>query len=205
MKCGMDCLFIKNGEKIDYKKGDTLFQIGDEFNRIYLLDEGIVKLVNYNQEGDEYIMHLACKEDFVALLLLIQKKTEYPVSAICVTDVVLNEIDVNVVSRMKDKSTMIQSTCINCAAERLNLFHGNLNDQVGGSLEQRLLTVLKLLYSKFGHVINDEYRLELPITKTELASMVGARRETVSRALKKLMTQGELKIKGNTVILNEID
>ncbi|MGH2890670.1 MAG: Crp/Fnr family transcriptional regulator [Solirubrobacteraceae bacterium] len=60
------------------------------------------------------------------------------------------------------------------------------------AVEERLALLFTLLAERWGRVTPQGIRLDLPLTHTVLARMVGARRPTVSVALKTLETQGQL-------------
>jgi len=69
------------------------------------------------------------------------------------------------------------------------------------SVERRVLRKLHQLALRWGRVTPDGVRLDLRLTHQELASMVGAVRETVTLAMGRLQEQGEIHVHNRTVTI----
>lgn len=69
------------------------------------------------------------------------------------------------------------------------------------SVERRVLRKLQQLALRWGRVTPDGIRLNLRLTHQELASMVGAVRETVTLAMGRLQDQGEIHVSNRTVTI----
>lgn len=70
-----------------------------------------------------------------------------------------------------------------------------------GDVEERLRRLLGRLASRSGRNTGRVLELELTYTQKELASMIGARRETVSRILSRLKSTKQIKRKGRTIYM----
>jgi CRP/FNR family cyclic AMP-dependent transcriptional regulator len=68
-------------------------------------------------------------------------------------------------------------------------------------VEERILALLCHLAERWGHVTPDGVTLTLPVTHELLGSLIGARRPTVSLAIRALAEQGLLGRRGETWIL----
>jgi CRP/FNR family transcriptional regulator len=69
------------------------------------------------------------------------------------------------------------------------------------SVERRLLLKLRQLALRFGRVTPRGVRLDLRLTHQELATMVGAVRESVTLAMGRLAEQGEIEVRNRTVLI----
>lgn len=70
-------------------------------------------------------------------------------------------------------------------------------------VERRLLLKLRQLAERWGKVTPDGVRLDLRLTHQELASMVGAVRESVTIALGRLAEAGEIEVRNRTLIIRD--
>jgi len=72
-------------------------------------------------------------------------------------------------------------------------------------VERRLLLKLRQLAERWGRVTPDGIRLDLRLTHQELANMVGAVRESVTIALGKLASAGEIEVRNRTLLIRQPD
>jgi CRP/FNR family cyclic AMP-dependent transcriptional regulator len=68
-------------------------------------------------------------------------------------------------------------------------------------VERRLLLKLRQLAERWGRVTPDGIRLDLRLTHQELANMVGAVRESVTIALGRLASAGEIEVRNRTLLI----
>ena len=72
-------------------------------------------------------------------------------------------------------------------------------------VERRLLLKLRQLAERWGRVTPDGIRLDLRLTHQELANMVGAVRESVTIALGRLASAGEIEVRNRTLLIRPHD
>jgi len=63
--------------------------------------------------------------------------------------------------------------------------------------KEKILGTLQLLAKKYGKIKDDFIEMELPFSKTELARIVGIRRETLSRKLSEMQKNNIVHINKN--------
>ncbi len=68
-------------------------------------------------------------------------------------------------------------------------------------VERRLLLKLRQLAERWGRVTPDGIRLDLHLTHQELANMIGAVRESVTIALGRLASSGEIEVRNRTLLI----
>jgi len=178
-------------------KHTFLFHEGDQIDKVFIIKEGLVKISKLYENGDERILDILGPNEFVALLNTLKKKEHYIASASTLTNVVLQELSVKEVHEAYQTNANFKDSCLNCAASRVGVFQQQLIEASNQNTEEKILNTLKFLYRKFGVKNKDTYQLYLPITKTDLASIIGIRRETLSRKLSNLEKNKVLNIKKN--------
>lgn len=177
-----------------FKKNQMILLEGDTIEGIYRIDSGYVKVLKYHDSGDEKIFDIIGPNDFLALLLVLQAKKTYEVTAIALTDVTLRYITIEDTLDAYQKNPIFQQICMQCAARRATIFQQQLFQVSSADLDEKIMGVLIYLYHKFGRYIDGKHFLDIPINQTELSSIIGIRRETLSRRLTLLQKQGRIRV-----------
>lgn len=192
------CVFDLNKDiKRHFKKNDIIFLEGDEVKTIYRIKSGIVKLEKIYENGEVKIIDLVTKDDYLALLTVLKDIKEYPVSAVCLTDVIVSPIEKYDAEGAYHENMHFKEQCLKCAAHRIGIFQNHTFLSTNTDIEDRVIQTLTHLSKKFGTRSKETIEVTLPISKTELANMVGLRRETLSRKLSKMVEEGYLIIDKN--------
>jgi CRP/FNR family transcriptional regulator len=189
---------------VKYDKGSYIFHEGDPLTDIYMVKTGFIKVSRLYPSGEEKVFDIVGPHDFLALLLVLQEKDIYQASAYALTDVVLNKSSKKDALVAYNSNKTFKDACIDCASMRANIFQNQLFQVANTSTDEKILGVLGHLYQKFGSYKNNQHQLYLPITKTDLANIIGIRRETLSRKLSELQKNGVIKITKNLYIFNRM-
>ncbi len=80
-------------------------------------------------------------------------------------------------------------------AGRLSRISESLADTLVLDVETRLVRRLLALSQRHGTPVGDGVRIELALTQTELAAMIGVSRETVNRTVAALVARGRLQVR----------
>lgn len=196
-KCQV-CIFNKSVEKtIVFDKNKAIFNEGEKVNNVYKIQSGIVKLSKLYLNGEEKLIDILHTGDYLALLTILKGNDEYLVTASTVTEVTLQQLNIDKAKNSYDQDSHFKEMCLSCAANRLGVFQNQLFNFTNLDIEDKILNILKHLQQKFGYSKDNRYFLILPITKTDIASMIGLRRETLSRKLAKMQNDKILKIDKN--------
>lgn len=193
-----NCIYDSlSGHDKTYKPGEVIFHEGATLDNIVMIESGLVKVSKLFISGEEKIFDILGPKDYVGLVALLKEEPEYIASATALNDVVVKVIDKTTVLKAYEDSDFFKSACLNCTMTRMNTFQNQLFQSANIDTEEKILHVLIYLAKKFGLVENEQYRLKLPFTKTVLASIVGIRRETLSRNLSKMVDEGLIELDQN--------
>ncbi|MDA3932102.1 MAG: Crp/Fnr family transcriptional regulator [Tenericutes bacterium] len=203
-KC-KNCIYgtIKS-EFIEYEDRSIIFLEGEPLKTIYSIQEGYVKVSKFLESGDEFIIGVLGPGDYIALLALLQEKSQYIASASCLSKVKLRMMDKKDVLNAYSSNTAFKENCLKCAVTRSNLFHTQLQLSAEVDVKEKIIMILKNLSYEFGHIENKKYIIKLPFSKTVLANIINIRRETLSRHLSALQKENIIKVEKNTYILNYV-
>lgn len=193
------CIFIESDITHHYKKGAIIFSEGEDVNKIFSIKEGIVKVTKLYPNGEERLVDVLNNGDFLALLTVVKDSDEYMVSATALTDIILTSSSLSYAKEQYKTNIDFMNTCMKCASNRLSIFQRQLFDFSGQDVKDNIMNLLNYLYKKFGYTKNNDKYLKLPITKMDLANMLGLRRETLSRKLKELHEEGIITLQQNII------
>jgi len=183
-----------------YNKKEALFYQGEHPNFLYYLNSGKVKTSKMNQDGKELVTGLHKAGDFIGYLSLLQG-TEYPESA-----VVLEPAEAFLIPKQdfllllfnnRDVSArfvkMLSRNLIEKEQELLNLAYNTVRKRVADALLQ-----LKDRYQT-----DQEQDFSMPISREDLASMVGTAKESVIRTLSEFKNDHLIAIEGSKICILE--
>ncbi|GAB3196280.1 CRP-like cAMP-binding protein/AmiR/NasT family two-component response regulator [Pontibacter aydingkolensis] len=186
-----------------FKKKQILFLEGNYPNALYFLNKGKLKTYKSNEEGREYITNLYKAGDFIGYLDLIEDKT-YRESA-----VVMEDSEVYVISK-EDFFLLLHNNRL-VANQFIKILSDNLADREERLLKLAYNSVRKrvaeaLLFVEKQYANNPDHKeTQVTISREDLASIVGASKETVIRTLADFKDENLIKSQGSkiTIINNE--
>jgi CRP-like cAMP-binding protein len=187
-----------------FAPGDRIFGPTREVENVWLVEHGLVRLYRVVPDGREITISLVRPGHIFG---------EVPV---------LNELP-----RVSSAEAMRRSTCWRIPREsflrvvrsdpeagfaitkeiagKIARIETRLEDMVFRSVESRLARTLAQLAEEFGVEAGEWVRLELPITQTELATLVGTTRQSVSEGLQGLAKQGHIARDGGSLSLRVLE
>ena len=187
-----------------YKKGQTLYFQGNPAFGIYCINSGKIKVSKMENDGKEIILRIAgagdvlghqnlyTNENYTATATIIED------AAICFLDkkFVLNiistepSISINIISKMSNELSTY---------ERRNaaMSHKNVRERLA-----ELLLALKINYGIFEH---GRFKLDIKLTREEMASMVGTANETIIRFISEFKDEGILEQEGKIIYIMNIE
>ncbi len=178
--CDVECL-KKGYERMEFQKGHLLFREGNSSWGLYYICEGKLKLFKDSSDGKEQIIRIATSGDFVGYSALLHD-VKYNISATVLEDVVLNFIPRQNFLEIFQKEPKVAQFFTDLLCQDVMEMEQRLLNQayrpVRGRLAEALLT-LDQLYEKEN---SDEESL-ISLSRQDLASLLGAAKETVIRLL----------------------
>ena len=185
-----------------YPKGTMLFVEGQPSNGVYMLCQGKVKLSTCSRDGKVIILEIAEPGDILGLSAAVNR-ADYETTA-----EVLNLCQVNYV-KTSDLLRFLRTNpeaCLN-AARQLSRNYQTAYRQVCslGFSDSVADKLVKLFLGWSGNGSGDHGRVQLKnvYTHEEMAEMIGASRETVTRALKYFRENDLITLKGSNLVIHD--
>lgn len=189
--------------EIHVSRGEILFQRGDQPHGLYLVVHGQVKLAFSSPQGVEKVVNLvgAGKSFGEAVMFM---NTPYPVYSQALTDSLLLHISKAVVFDGIDHHP---GFCRKMLAGLSTRLHGLVADVEAYSLRsctQRVIGYL-LQHDLDAESPGKELTVNLPASKTVIASRLNISPETFSRVLHELTAAGLISVKGKDVQIHDLE
>ena len=175
--------------------GEFVFWDGDAPEWLYMVAGGRIKVIKYSSLGKEFIVAFWGPGDMFGEVAVFEDKP-YPASAQAVANTRVVGIKRADFLPFLARHPQVALRIINILGGRLRDAQCRLRDLAGERGEQRLTSVLLMLFAKLGAT--------LPFTRQEIADMAGTTTETAIRVLSQLRDRGIIRsIRGKVTILDE--
>src|SRR5690554_804339 len=175
------------------KKGDTLYNAGDEGSFLYVVHEGKVKISRYTEEGNEQVLRVLSTGDFAGDRALFTNNVADDF-AITLEDSMVCVLDGSELKKHMIEKPEISVRIISELSKRLSDYETKLEsynlDSVGKRVAQSII-----IHSEGNDIF------ELPISKHDWASILGMSSETLSRKLSQLKKDGVIDLNGQRGII----
>ena len=186
------------------KKGEVLFRKGGEGNALYIIKEGSIKISLPSRDGSEVILAIFSKGDFLGEMALLDGM---PRSADAVAlepseVLVLNRSDF--LALLKDNEKAMKSILCSLSL-RLRKTDQLLEDTHFLNVSARFAKKLVELAETFGREKGNAIVIDLNLTQSDLAGMVGTSRESINKELKKLREKGLVRTENNRIVIPDPD
>lgn len=187
-----------------FKKGDRLFDEGEKAHSVFVIAGGKVKVVKEFPSGKNAILSIFGDGGLVAEVAVIDK-LPYPATAIALEDCTAGAIpaDVFIGFLRANPDALLQMVAGLGAKLR------DLADSIGSmaveSVEKRLARFLLKFGGEIGERTKDGLVFTLPVTRQDIAELIGTSFEVVERGLKKLKTKGLIRVEGKKIVIRKMD
>ncbi|PDP88469.1 Crp/Fnr family transcriptional regulator [Glycomyces fuscus] len=185
-------------------RGQTLFNEGDEGDRLYVILSGKVKLTRTAVDGRENLLGVLGPSEMFGELSLFDPRPR-TASAVAVTDSVLAGLGHDDLRPFLSSRPHVSLQLLKALAARLRRTNDVMADLVFTDVPGRVAKALLELADKFGKEGEDGLHVHHDLTQEELAQLVGASRETVNKALAEFALRGWLRIEAKAVVLLDVE
>ena len=164
-------------------KGEALFQEGDRARSFFIVRSGKIRMVNYNEEGREFVQGLfTAGESFGEPPFFAE--SDYPASAEAMEPSEVWKIPREAFLRLLKENFEIHLELVQTLCTRLIYKSTMLSELAIEEAEHRIVTLLQHLAATGEPSGPDHVRL--PFTRQQIADMTGLRVETAIRTIKSL-------------------
>lgn len=183
-----------------WPSGSIIFSQGEPGHRCYSIVSGTLKVSAWTPEGHETILALLGPGDVVGELALFDSRPR-SADAIALTDVEAVSVDGRVVAEVIASHPDVAIAILRVLSERIRATNEALQDAASCDVTARVARRLTSLAGRHGRRTSTGTEIDVPLSQDMLASMVGASRESVNKAVSTLTRDGMLTRSGRRYTL----
>lgn len=184
---------IKNREIIKtvrLKKGQTLFHENDKCECIGIIESGTIIITSYHDDGNQVVFNQLKENEIFGNNLVFSSSPYYKGDVVCLTDV-----NVSLIYR-HDLIKLLMSN------EEFLTEYLKIQSNFGKSLNSKIkLLSFDSAFDRLMFFLSENNGCYRYSSVTELASMLGVKRETLSRLLSRLVKDEVIYISNKTIEL----
>lgn len=196
------CTISDHKNLISHRKGQILYYEGTKPLGIFCINAGVVKVYKTASNGKEQIVHLAQKGDFLGYAALLGEEN-YTNSAMIVEDAKICFIPKEAFLNTLLSNTQFFKRVTKQLSHELGIMEGKLTDATQKSIRERLAFVLLHLANSYGVEGGDSKRIDLVLSREEIASIVGTATESIIRLLSEFKKDKLIELEGKKIIIKD--
>lgn len=182
-----------------YKKGQPIFEEGEEVQEMFFINKGVVKVHKKWGDDKELIVRIAGEGDIVGHRGM-GADSIYPVSGTPLEPVSVCCISIDFFSStLKVNHQFLYELMLFFAAE-LKVSERKMRSLAHMAVKNRLAEILQRLHEKFGET--ETGAIAISLSRQDLASCVGTTYETIFRTLQEMVEENLIQLNGKEIILS---
>lgn len=189
------------GEHFDtalVEAGEKIYQFGDLADRIYILKSGRIKVTRASSAGKEFILYFISPGEIFGELAITGKELRTG------TATVLEDAFICAIDRQHFEDFMMRHPVVSLNVSRVigrrkDRTERRVLDLISKDVRTRLANTLAELATDYGMREKRGVRIDLRLTQSDLAQLVGSTRETTSTVFNEFRREGLVDSEGKTV------
>lgn len=186
-----------------YKKGHTLFFQGNPSFGLYCVNSGKIKISKMGNDGKESIVRIASAGDVLGHRSLFSNEN-YGATATAIEDATICFIDKKYIYKSLKENPSIGIQLIQKLSVEMGAAETKAASMFQKNVRERLAELFLTLKESFGVKEGNRTKLDIKLTREEMASMIGTANETIIRFVTEFKDEGIIEQEGKTIfIINE--
>lgn len=183
------------------KKGEVIFEEGENINGIFCIKDGICKLSKLSENGKDQIVKLVVKGDLLGQRSLVNGETAN------LSAVALNDMEVCFIPKQEIINDLKQNTDFTLDVLKQMAINLKESDDIivnmaQKSVKQRVAYTLIYVHNHFGN--DEEGFLKVVLSREDYANIVGTATESAIRILSQLKKEGLISTSGKQIKIEDL-
>ncbi len=192
---------LGHGNVYSYRRKESLFRQGDHVGHFYVICSGMVKLYHKTHDGAEVTTDICIAGDTICTTDIFTSFNTHPTSAVIVHDATIMEFPAEWLVGAAERHSSVSYSLLKTVSRHSRMATVDAANWMAMLPEQRIACFLKKTCVSQGFSPDG---FNLPYRKGLIASLIGMRQETLSRALLKLKDIG-ITIMNKHVALHDLE
>lgn len=192
-----------SARKVSLRKGQPLFAQGERADAVYLLLEGRVKVSEASASGHSVVLRLEAPGALLGLLAALGGEPCYPVTAEALEPCVAARWDGGELATQMKRFPQLAVAALPVVLARLREVQDQVRELATERVERRVARLVVRLVRQAGQKTPEGVRVDVALTRQELAEMSGTTLYTVSRLLSQWSAQGIVQSRGKKLLVTQ--
>ena len=188
-------------KNIHFSKGNTIIDIGDKVNSIYIIAKGKIEISKEYEDARKNIVNILTDGDIFAEAFAFSSNQISSIQAISLDSSDIIEIESSNIFNSKNDDTKNKfiENLLRVISDK-NKFLAFKND----ILSQKSLRSKIIIYLKYISNIQKSSNVVIPYNRDKLAEFIAADRSALSRELNRLSKENIIKLDGNRISIMKL-
>ena len=178
--------------------GEVLFEQGHRNRGVYCVSKGLFALRSHNADGSSTLMRLAYPGEIIGFRSFLGN-CDHQTEARALMPARVCAVTHTSAARLMRQHPAIMERLMARAVAEIDRSHARIIAAATSSNRDRLERLLIWLMARHGTRDDSGLRMQLPMTRSDMADLIGVQRETMSRLIKRLETDGAFRFSGREV------
>lgn len=188
--------------KKKYFRGEVIISEFKEGRGVFFILSGLVKITKLDKNGKELIVSIKSRGDVISESVFFNKREYlYTNTATMIHQGEILYINTSFFEAELKACPLLTQKVIQNMSEQIEEFSTRLFEKSYLDIYSNLITTIEKLAKKFGKGLNNKIYIDLPISVYDLSLLIGATRESTSRAFSKLKSTQLIEIKEKRIII----
>ena len=187
-----------------YKKGQNIFFQGNPPMGLYCVSTGKIKVTRTGNDGKESIIRIAGSGDVLGHRSLFSKEN-YEASATVLEDATICFIDKVYIYSALNENPSIALNLIEKLSKDMGSAEKRYSSMYQKNARERLAELLPQFISDYGEKEKNRIKLNIRLSRDEMASMVGSAHETVIRLLSEFKDEQIIDLEGKNIFVKDVE
>lgn len=193
-------IVFQAARKLECVSEDHIFYQGDSAERLHVLLKGSLKLTQVTPDGQQVFLHYVYAGQSFAILAVLGDM-DYPASAQAVENSLVLTWDKDEIKGLMIRFPQIALRALEVLARQAREFQDRIRELSTERVERRLARTLLRLTQQAGVKVRNGVRLNLSLSRQDLAEMTGTTLFTVSRILSQWESQGLIETRRGKILI----
>lgn len=194
------CNLSDNKNFISHKKGQILYYEGTKPLGVFCVSAGIVKVFKTASNGKEQIIRLAQKGEFLGYSSMLGEEV-YSNTATIVEDAKICFVPKETFLKVLQEDNNFHRRLTKALCNDIGVMEEKLTDATQKSIRERLAFTLLKLGDTYGVDGGEGEKIDIVLTREEIAGLVGTATETVIRLLSEFKKDELIEFDGKKIII----
>jgi len=187
-------------EPVSFRNGEYIFMEDDPSDWLYILSSRQVKILKHTLSGKDVILEMKSPGDIFCCAVVLDNKP-YPESAQSKGASTAIRIRRAHLLKLIELYPILKVSIANYLNERLIDAYDMLQSLSTEIVEKRIATMLVKLSEKTGSAHGEYRQIDFPLTRKEIADMVGTSTETCIRIMSRMQKLGIVQSSRNRILV----